>query len=275
MVRHRPELIVCPMLKSMIPESVFTRHRCLIVHPGPRGGSRPVVAGLGDRARDAAEWGVTVLEATAAVDGGDVWATRTFATRAAGKSSLYRHEVRRAAVEAVVEAVTRVAEGSAVPEPLDYADPRVTGRLRPLLAQAERAIDWGVGPHRHGAAPDQRRGGASRRARRGSAGASFHLFGAHDERRLRGRPGELVAQRHGAVCRATVDGAVWITHLKAPGGLQAPRRPRARGRRCRARRAGVPAPSTPRYRRTTRFATSSTTSAAASATCPSTSTTAP
>jgi putative two-component system hydrogenase maturation factor HypX/HoxX len=31
---------------------------------------------------------------------------------------------------------------------------------------------------------------------------------------LRGRPGELVAQRNGAICRATVDGAVWITHLK-------------------------------------------------------------
>ena len=29
-------------------------------------------------------------------------------------------------------------------------------------------------------------------------------------------PGEIVAQRHGAICRATVDGAVWITHLKRP-----------------------------------------------------------
>ena len=27
-------------------------------------------------------------------------------------------------------------------------------------------------------------------------------------------PGELIAQRHGAVCRATVDGAVWITQLR-------------------------------------------------------------
>ena len=31
---------------------------------------------------------------------------------------------------------------------------------------------------------------------------------------MRGRPGELIAQRDGAICRATIDGAVWITHLK-------------------------------------------------------------
>ena len=43
---------------------------------------------------------------------------------------------------------------------------------------------------------------------------SLHLFGAHRERSLRGRPGEIIAQRDGAICRATVDGAVWITHLK-------------------------------------------------------------
>ena len=45
-------------------------------------------------------------------------------------------------------------------------------------------------------------------------GTEFHLFGVHHERALRGRAGEIIAQRTGAICRATVDGAVWITHLK-------------------------------------------------------------
>src|SRR5690349_19148390 len=102
--RHRPELVVCPMLKTIIPDSVWTRHRCLIVHPGPRGDRGPSsldwAIELG-----AAEWGVTLLEASGEVDGGAVWASRTFRMRDAGKSSLYRHEVRRAAIEAVVEAV--------------------------------------------------------------------------------------------------------------------------------------------------------------------------
>src|SRR5918999_2017180 len=105
--RHQPELIVCPILKKIIPESIYTRHRCLIVHPGPvgdRGASSldwAIELGMG-------EWGVTVLEATGEVDGGDIWATRKFPTRPVGKSSLYRHEVRRCAVEALVEAVSGV-----------------------------------------------------------------------------------------------------------------------------------------------------------------------
>ena len=89
------------MLKKLIPESIWSTHRCLVVHPGPRGDRGPSsldwAIELG-----AAEWGVTVLEADGEFDAGDVWASRTFPTRAAGKSSLYRHEVRRAAIEAIV-----------------------------------------------------------------------------------------------------------------------------------------------------------------------------
>ena len=107
---HRPQLIVCPFLKTLIPESIWAKHRCLVVHPGPRGDRGPSsldwAIELGAR-----EWGVTVLEANGDVDAGDVWATRTFPTREVGKSSLYRHEVRRAAIEALVEAIGEIAGG--------------------------------------------------------------------------------------------------------------------------------------------------------------------
>ena len=75
--RNRPELIVCPMLKTFIPGSVWRHHRCLVVHPGPKGDRGPssldwaIELGM-------AEWGVTVLEADAEADAGDIWATRTF-----------------------------------------------------------------------------------------------------------------------------------------------------------------------------------------------------
>jgi putative two-component system protein, hydrogenase maturation factor HypX/HoxX len=218
--RHEPELIVCPMLKTFIPEAVWAHHRCLIVHPGPKGDRGPssldwaIELGM-------EEWGVTVLEASGEVDGGDVWATRTFPIREAGKTSLYRHEVRRAAIDAVVEAVTAVADGDGAPEPVDYGDPRVTGRPRPLIRQSDRAIDWST----DSTATVMRR----IRAAEGHpgvldtvAGAEFHLFGVHREATLRGAPGEMLAQRHGAICRATVDGAVWISHLKRPGGFKLP-----------------------------------------------------
>jgi putative two-component system hydrogenase maturation factor HypX/HoxX len=53
------------------------------------------------------------------------------------------------------------------------------------------------------------------------AGAEYFLFGGHEDDELRGEPGSVIAQRHGAVCRATIDGAVWIPQLRrrpAPDG---------------------------------------------------------
>jgi putative two-component system hydrogenase maturation factor HypX/HoxX len=206
---HRPQLIVCPMLKRLIPESIWAGHRCLIVHPGPWGDRGPSsldwAIELGMR-----EWGVTVLEANGELDAGDVWATRTFATREVGKSSLYRHEVRRAAIEALVEAMGRIADGG---EPPELGVPALTGRARALMSQEVRAIDW----------RSERTDGVVRKLRAAEGhpgvldaieGTEFHLFGVHRERALRGRAGEIIAQRTGAICRATVDGAVWITHLK-------------------------------------------------------------
>ena len=215
--RHQPQLIVCPMLKTFIPRSIWEQHRCLVVHPGP----------MGDRGASSLdwaielgmdEWGVTVLEANGDFDSGDIWASRSFPTRPVGKSSLYRHEVRHAAIEAIVEAVGKVV-GGGLPEKLDYDDPRVTGRQRPPMKQDFRAIDW------HSDATDA----VIRKIRAAEGhpgvldsvqGSPFHLFGVHREQALCGVAGEIVAQRNGAICRATVDGAVWITHLKhaaAPG----------------------------------------------------------
>jgi putative two-component system protein, hydrogenase maturation factor HypX/HoxX len=206
---HRPQLIVCPILKKLIPESIWASHRCLIVHPGPRGDRGPSsldwAIELGMR-----EWGVTVLEANGELDAGAVWATRDFPMREVGKGSLYRHEVRRAAIEALVEAIGRIVDGAGAP---DFDDRAVTGRARPPMSQDVRAIDWDSEPT----------DSVIRKLRAAEGhpgvldtieGTDFHLFGVHGERALRGRAGEIIAQRNGAICRATVDGALWITHLK-------------------------------------------------------------
>jgi putative two-component system protein, hydrogenase maturation factor HypX/HoxX len=220
--RHRPELIACPMLKTRIPESIWADHRCLVVHPGPRGDRGP--SSLDWAIELGAErWGVTVLEADGEFDAGAVWAERSFRTRATAKSSLYRHEVRRAAIEALVEAVTEIAAGRAAPKATAPADGPSAGRPRPLMRQAARAIDW----------PSDPTATVLRRIRAGEGhpgvldaidGTPFHLFGVHPEGTLRGRPGEVVATRDRAICRATVDGAVWITHLRraAPDALKLP-----------------------------------------------------
>jgi putative two-component system hydrogenase maturation factor HypX/HoxX len=213
---HRPDLVVCPMLKQFIPESVFVKYTCLVVHPGPHGdrGASSLDWAI-ELGMD--EWGVTVLEAVEEADAGDIWETRKFRMRPVGKSSIYRHEVRRAAVEMLVFAVHNFARGDFEPLPLNYDDPSVTGRLRPLIKQADRAIDWRC----DSTAAIVRK----IRAAEGHpgvldtiAGAEYFLFNVYPERGLRGRPGDVIATRNGAICRATVDGAVWVTHLKAKDG---------------------------------------------------------
>ncbi len=215
--RHSPELIVCPMLKQRIPESIWSTRRCLVVHPGPMGDRGPSsldwAIELGAR-----DWGVTVLEANGDFDAGDLWASRTFPMRESGKGSIYRHEVRRTAIDALMEAVRKVLEGGA-PEALDEDGARAVGRARPLMKQDVRAIDWQADPTET----------VLRKVRAAEghpgviheiAGVDCHLFGVQRERGLRGAPGEIIAQRHGAICRATVDGAVWVTHLRRSGPPQ-------------------------------------------------------
>lgn len=205
-----PDVIIAPYLKCAIPESIWRPYTCLIVHPGIRGdrGASSLDWAI---LRGERRWGVTVLQAAAEFDAGDIWAYREFPMRLASKSALYRHEVADAAVEAILEALARFTGGSYVPEPLDRRSD-LRGRLEPPMRQQDRAIDW--------AAPTE---AVLRRLLCSDSnpgvldtlfGERYHLFGAHREADLSGPPGELVARRGGAVCRATGDKAVWISHLK-------------------------------------------------------------
>jgi putative two-component system hydrogenase maturation factor HypX/HoxX len=216
----KPALIVAPYLRRAIPESVWRQHTCLIVHPGIVGDRGPSAL---DWAIQGGEktWGVTVLQAEAEMDAGPIWAAETFPMRSAKKSSVYRNEVTEAATRAVLQAVENFALGGFVPKPLDYADPAVRGELRPLIKQAERAIDWA------------RDSSAAVLAKLNAAdgfpgvadtlfGEACHLFDGWAEDALRGgQPGEVIAWRETALLRATIDGAVWIGHAKRAGAAVA------------------------------------------------------
>ncbi|MCU0805044.1 MAG: hydrogenase maturation protein [Burkholderiales bacterium] len=212
----RPDLVLAPFLKRAIPESIWRNVRCLVVHPGVKGDRGPSALDWAIQEGER-EWGVTVLEATGQMDAGDVWASHGFPMRAASKGSIYRTEVTEAAVHGVLEALDRMRDPSFRAEPLDYARPDVRGRLRPLMKQADRAIDWA----RDSSATVL----AKIRAADGFPGVldtvlghAVHLYDAHSEDVLRGgAPGDVIARRHGAILRATADGAVWIGHLKRAG----------------------------------------------------------
>lgn len=204
----QPDAVVAPFLKRKIPEAIFAAVPCLIVHPGPPGDRGPAALDWAVL-EQASEWGVSIIQATAELDGGPVLASRMFAMRQARKSSLYRIEVTEAAVAALFEALGKVERG----EP---GDPPPPGRWRDPVPASARRIDW--------ARDDTATVLKKIRSADGFpgvvgdiAGREIRLFNAWVEPELTGEPGALLARCHGAVCRATVDGAVWIGHLKQVG----------------------------------------------------------
>ena len=207
------ELCIAPMLTTAIPEDVWRAVPCLIVHPGPPGDRGPAsldwALHLGART-----WGVTVLQAQAEMDAGPVWAAASFQIPpGVAKSDVYRGELADAASRAVREAVRRFAAGGR---------PRIAREsvTRGVFPQHLRRIEW--------TADGTERVSSLLRAADSSPGVldeidgrAYYLYGGEPEYALRGRPGTLLATRAGAVCRATADGAVWISHAKPkrlPGG---------------------------------------------------------
>lgn len=217
--RHRPELLVAPMLRTAIPEDIWSRYVCLVVHPGPPGDRGPSALDWAITT-GARRWAVTVLQADAGMDTGDIWATVPFALPERGKSDLYRNEAADAATAAVRLAVDRFASGDYKPRRQEESAGEVV--WRPYFRQEQRRIDWAADPTRTVLrklrAADSQPGVLDE-----LLGAEWFLHGGHpgDAPQPPGAPGEIVATRAGAVCRATRDGAVWIPELRprrAPGG---------------------------------------------------------
>lgn len=212
LANFKPELVVCPFLTHRIPTDIWQTHRCLIVHPGIEGDRGPssldwAISGSWDY------WGVTLLQADAEMDAGDIWGTQEFALRAAGKTSTYKREVSSAAVKLILKAIDDAKDPSFSPRPLDYSDPRVAGTLQDPMRQPARKIDWHKDTTQT-VMQKLRAADTSPGVLDEIRGQAVHLFGPIAEPSLRGEPGELLAIRYDAVCRATSDGAIWIRQLK-------------------------------------------------------------
>ena len=208
----KPDLIICPFLTRRIPKVVYQQYTCLIVHPGIKGDRGPssldwVIQQGGE------EWGVTLLQADDEMDAGAIWASKTFPLRSATKSSIFNREVTQAAVDCLWEVLTYFDAPDFKPEPLNYENPTVKGRLRPMMKQSDRKIDW----KKHKTEEILKRIHAAD----GSPGVldeiygqAFYLYNAYRAEGFTGKPGEIIAIANHAICRATVDGAIWIGHLK-------------------------------------------------------------
>jgi len=89
----------------------------------------------------------------------------------------------------------------------------VRGQLRPILTQADRRINWSTDNVdtiiKKIYSADNQPGVLDT-----IAGEEYYLYGAHREGKLLGNPGEIIAKRYDAICRAAINGAVWISHLR-------------------------------------------------------------
>ncbi|MCP4983716.1 MAG: hydrogenase maturation protein, partial [Gammaproteobacteria bacterium] len=204
----QPDLIIAPYLKRAIPETIWKETRCLVVHPGIIGDRGPSALDWAIL-NDLDEWGVTVLQANAEMDGGDIWASVNFPMRKASKASLYRNEVTEAAATAINLALQKIQQAGFAPQPQNETD----SRWQPLIQQSDRSIDW------------QRDDSATviRKIRSADGfpgvkdhfcGRELYLFDASPEPDLSGKPGELIGRNETAICIATIDSAVWIGHLQ-------------------------------------------------------------
>ena len=207
-----PDLIIAPYLKKKIPESIWKNYTCLVIHPGikgDRGASSLDWAVLNDEK----QWGITILQATEKMDAGDIWASHNFPMRKTSKANLYRHEVTQAAMKALLDAVEKFQNPDFQPEPLNYSDKTIKGRWNRSTKQSDFQFSW-----------KEKTDDILRKINAADSdpgvlieiyGKKYFAYGGHLEETLKGQAGRVLAKRNKAICIATSDKALWITHLKA------------------------------------------------------------
>ncbi|NPA59865.1 MAG: hydrogenase [Epsilonproteobacteria bacterium] len=204
----KPDLILCPFLKHYIPASIYEKYPTFVFHPGIKGdrGAYSLEYALTQK-----KWGGVILKVDENYDGGDIYASFEFDVRDTYKASLYRNEVKKGYFSIFDEFFKNYKEGK-----------KTSQILNPLNKKPSIKIDW-------------QKDSTKTIIKKINTLDSFPgvedellslrctLFGAWEEERLKGdKPKEILAKRDGAICLSTIDGALWITHLKTPNGFKLP-----------------------------------------------------
>jgi len=212
--RFEPEIILCPYLKKYIPKEVFTKTPTYILHPGVLGdkGHHSLDHVVRDNKK---EWGVVLLKANEHFDGGEIYAQANFDVRDTYKASLYRDEVFYATLEAVDKLLINLQDKDFTPTK------QLNTPLHHYLTKEDRQIDWENDTTKEIVkkiyTSDSYPGVFDT-----ILGVQCYLFGAWEEEKLKGEVKEILAKRDGAICLGTIDGAIWITHLKEIKGIKLP-----------------------------------------------------
>jgi putative two-component system hydrogenase maturation factor HypX/HoxX len=210
-----PDIIICPFLKKFVPKQIFTNYPTFILHPGIIGdkGAYSIDNALRD---DKKEWGVVILKADENFDGGDIYASVNFKMPNSTKASIYRNQTRKAGVKALEILLKNLNKKDFEPQ----KQPNTP--MHTQLTQKHRAINWQKDTTQEiikkinfsdsfpGVLDD-------------ILGVKCYMFGAFQEQKFKSdKPKQILAKRDGAICISTIDGAVWITHLKEANRFKLP-----------------------------------------------------
>ncbi|CAG8687511.1 10647_t:CDS:1 [Cetraspora pellucida] len=223
-LQYKPDLIICPTLMKAIPEDIYTKVKCLIVHPGIKGDRGPSSLdwAIIDK-KD--EWGVTILEADKELDAGAIWASENFLVpNIVTKTHLYNSHVIDIASKMVLECVEKFQISDFKPELLNYNNISVKGRLHETIKQTHynRQINWKTDTteiilRKIRAADSQP--GVKAEIDLNSQKITRFLYDAHDEKiinkDLAVEPGRILAKRDEAICISTKDGTFWASQLRS------------------------------------------------------------
>lgn len=216
--RSNADIVICPFLKHRVPETLW-RHPTrpvIILHPGIQG-DRGCSSLDWAISKNLSRWGVTALQAKEEMDAGPVWSTCEFDMPAnTRKSELYNGAVSDAALCCIYDVIDKFSSGYQ-PIDIDYQDPRIQGRLQPVMTQRDRAFNWSDAAEHIKRCVDAADGQPGVLAE--IAGAEYYLYDAHlcphD-----GAAGEILAVKGSAVLIGTGRQSLWIGALrkKSPSG---------------------------------------------------------
>lgn len=210
-----PEFILCPYLKRFLPKRIYEKYPTFILHPGIRG-DRGAYALDNAIKYNKTEWGIVFLQANCEFDGGDIYVERKFTMRDTYKASLYRNEVNVSTKRILDELIRNIQNKNFIPTP------QLPLPMHSQLTQKERKIDWNADTTdeiiKKVYMSDSYPGVLD-----AILGIECYMYGVWKEDKLRGKkPKDIIAKRDGAICLATVDGAVWITHLQEVSKFKLP-----------------------------------------------------
>ena len=209
-----PDIIFCPFLKEYLSSEIYENYPTFILHPGIRGdrGHQSLDHAINDE-KD--EWGVVILKANEELDGGDIYASSQFKMRTTSKGSIYRNEVCDATSNALKELLKNLQNPDFKPLA------QIQNDIHKTLTQDNRKINWQK-DNTQTIIKKINMSDSYPGVKENILGCECFMYGVCNEDTFKGKPKEILAKRDGAICIGTLDGAVWISHLKEEKGFKLP-----------------------------------------------------